>query len=86
MWLSARANGPEVLLSVSDSGPGIPHAERERVFERYVHGRQKGSVGLGLFIARGLVAAHGGRIWVEDAQPDAAEASGTRVCFTLPGA
>lgn len=84
--VSARANGPEVLVSVADTGPGIPEAERERVFERYVHGRQKGSVGLGLFIARGLVAAHGGRIWIEDAHPERDESRGTRVCFTLPGA
>jgi signal transduction histidine kinase len=87
--LTAQAIGPEVLVSVADSGPGIPAAERERVFERYVHGRQKGSVGLGLFIARGLVAAHGGRIWIEDARadvtPDAVAPRGTRVCFTLPG-
>jgi signal transduction histidine kinase len=83
---SARGSGPEVLFSVADTGPGIPASERERVFERYVHGRQRGSVGLGLFIARGLVAAHGGRIWIEDAHPDRAEAPGTRVCFTLPGA
>jgi signal transduction histidine kinase len=84
--LTARASGPEVFLSVADHGPGIPVQERERVFERYVHGRQKGSVGLGLFIARGLVAAHGGRIWIEETHPDAADARGTRVCFTLPGA
>lgn len=84
--VSARAVGPEVLVSVADSGPGIVETERERVFERYVHGRQKGSVGLGLFIARGLVAAHGGRIWIEDAHPDRVEGRGTRVCFTLPGA
>lgn len=84
--VSAHAAGPEVLVSVADTGPGIPEAERERVFERYVHGRQKGSVGLGLFIARGLVAAHGGRIWIEDAHPDREESRGTRVCFTLPGA
>jgi signal transduction histidine kinase len=84
--VTAQASGPEVLLSVADTGAGIPVAERERVFERYVHGRQKGSVGLGLFIARGLVAAHGGRIWIEDAHPDRADGRGTRVCFTLPGA
>lgn len=61
----------EVLISVADRGPGIPHSEQEKVFQRFYRlerdqrAHTKGS-GLGLAICRGIVEAHGGRIWVED--------------------
>ena len=59
-----------VQLSVDDSGPGVPPAEMERIFERFYRGepsrrRDSGGTGLGLAIARGLVQAHHGRIWAE---------------------
>lgn len=58
-----------VLLSVADSGPGIPAAELERIFDRFYRAdkarTQNGESGLGLTIARSLVQAHGGRITVE---------------------
>jgi len=59
---------PALLLSVTDSGPGIPPEDRERVFERFwradkARARAEGGTGLGLAIARQLVEAHGGRIW-----------------------
>lgn len=60
--------GPVELL-VRDSGPGIPPAERERVFERFYRGdpsRRAGGTGLGLAIAREVVEAHGGRIMILD--------------------
>ncbi|HSN29055.1 MAG TPA: HAMP domain-containing sensor histidine kinase [Kofleriaceae bacterium] len=56
-----------VEVAVSDTGPGIPEALHETIFERFRRGphvRARG-LGLGLFIAREIVAAHGGRIWVE---------------------
>ena len=64
-----------VLLSVEDSGPGIPLNLRERVFEKFframrdgdIGDRKKSGTGMGLAIARGIVAAHQGRIWIEDA-------------------
>jgi signal transduction histidine kinase len=57
-------------VSVSDTGPGIPEAERENIFEKFrqvdsSNTRAKGGTGLGLAIAREIVAMHGGRIWVE---------------------
>jgi signal transduction histidine kinase len=63
-----------LLLSVADEGPGIPDAEKERVFERFyqtetgraVRGR---GAGLGLAICREIVTAHGGRIWVSNNDP-----------------
>jgi signal transduction histidine kinase len=64
--------GSLVRLAVEDSGPGIPAAERERVFDKFYQvGRAEPErppgTGLGLTISRHLVELHGGRIWVEDA-------------------
>ena len=57
-----------VTLSIRDRGPGIPEGEREAIFDPFVRGEGisgRGDRGLGLFIARRVVEAHGGRIWVE---------------------
>jgi len=73
-----------VVIHVSDQGIGVPSAERERIFARFarldsrVVRRLKG-VGLGLFIARAIIQAHGGRIWV-----DAAPGGGAQFSFSLP--
>jgi signal transduction histidine kinase len=58
----------EVVISVRDRGVGIPPEEQPRIFERYYRARTKAPVeglGLGLYITRLIVEAHGGRIWVE---------------------
>lgn len=61
----------EVVLSIADRGPGIPRGEHERIFQRFYrlerdqHSHIKGS-GLGLAICKGIIEAHGGRIWAED--------------------
>lgn len=67
--LSLGETGGEVVLAVDDDGPGIPQAERDRVFERFVRlddarSRDAGGSGLGLAIVRELVAAHGGVVSV----------------------
>ena len=80
---AVRTNG-RVSVSVDDDGPGIPPAERERVFERFhrvdsARSREAGGSGLGLAISREIVAAHGGRIWAEESP-----LGGARVAFELP--
>ena len=63
----ASLRDEELLLSIRDTGPGIPEEDREHLFDRYWQARQTAQqgMGLGLFIARGIVLAHGGSIWVE---------------------
>jgi signal transduction histidine kinase len=63
--VSASGGGGVVRFQVRDTGPGIPGEHLPRVFERYWKAGSPGA-GLGLYIARGIVAAHGGRIWVEN--------------------
>ena len=64
-----------ILVSVEDQGPGIREDMRERVFEKFFRAMRDGDIGdrksagtgMGLAIAHGIVAAHGGRLWIEDA-------------------
>ena len=70
-----------VRLEVEDAGEGIPAEHQERIFERFyqVPGERRGGVGLGLYISREIVRAHGGAIGV-----DSSPGSGSRFWFTLP--
>jgi signal transduction histidine kinase len=76
-----------VEVSVADEGIGIPQAEQEQIFRKFYRGADadqrvgSGGSGLGLFIARGLVTAMGGRIWVESR-----EGEGSTFAFELPAA
>ncbi|HEY2334456.1 MAG TPA: HAMP domain-containing sensor histidine kinase [Solirubrobacterales bacterium] len=83
--LSASAADGRLTVAIDDDGPGIPPAERERVFDRFHRSqasrdRGSGGSGLGLAIARSIVELHGGRIWVEGSP-----LGGARVAFELPG-
>lgn len=73
-----------IEIRVTDSGPGIPAEDAERIFERFVKGtstpqQDASGLGLGLAVVRQLVASHGGRVWVESAP-----AQGSVFVFTLP--
>jgi len=72
-----------IEVEVADTGHGIDPALGERIFEPFVQGPSRvsgenGAGGLGLAIARAIVAAHGGRIWLADPGP------GARIRFTVP--
>ena len=79
--LSASQDAANVRIAVRDSGPGIPPTEREAVFERFrrLDSAGRPGAGLGLYISRGLVEAHGGRMTIGDA-PE----GGAAFTFTLP--
>ncbi|MBX6341419.1 MAG: sensor histidine kinase, partial [Thermomicrobiaceae bacterium] len=82
--VTARRAGPEVEIGVRDAGPGIDEADLPHVFERFRRGSRaqasgRDGMGLGLYLSRHLVEAHGGRIWAE--RP---EGGGARFAFTLP--
>ena len=77
----AETQDSEVLFMVSDSGPGIPQEHLGDIFNPYWQAKraERMGAGLGLPIAKGIVEAHGGRIWVESEA-----GKGTRFYFTLP--
>lgn len=83
-----RRGDSQVEMSVEDQGAGIPSPLRQRVFDKFFRATRDGDVstqqpsgtGMGLAIAKGIVEAHNGRIWIESG----AGGKGTRVLFTLP--
>ncbi|MFI5183360.1 MAG: DUF4118 domain-containing protein [Vicinamibacteria bacterium] len=80
--ISAWRGDGEITVEVADQGAGVPPGEEERVFEKFhrIETRERpGGVGLGLTVCRGIVAAHGGRIWAEN-RPG----GGAAFRFTLP--
>jgi two-component system sensor histidine kinase KdpD len=79
--LSASAGDDQVIVEVVDRGVGIPSGEESRIFDKFYRGKttQEGGVGLGLTICRGIVEAHGGRIWAENRS-----GGGAIFRFTIP--
>ena len=80
----ASAGTKEAVISVTDTGIGIPLADQERIFERFyrvdpARSREAGGTGLGLSIARHIVDAHGGRLWVESEV-----GRGSKFSFSIP--
>jgi signal transduction histidine kinase len=79
--VTAAVDGPDVRFTVSDDGPGMEPDELSNLFDRAWQASRKSrdGIGLGLSIVKGIVEAHGGRVWAESALGE-----GTRVFFTVP--
>jgi two-component system, OmpR family, phosphate regulon sensor histidine kinase PhoR len=82
--VTAETRGREAVITVSDTGIGIPASDRERIFERFyrvdaARSREAGGTGLGLSIAKHIVEAHGGRLWVESVIGE-----GSKFFFSIP--
>ncbi len=81
--IKAGRKGDNLIICVTDEGPGIDANDAPYVFDRFYRApdatRQTKGAGLGLFLARSIVSAHGGRIWI-----DSEVGKGARICFCLP--
>ena len=75
---SQRTAKEEVLVSVSDTGVGLPPEQTEKIFNAFFTTKPHGT-GMGLRISRSIVESHGGRLWAADNSP-----RGANFCFTLP--
>ena len=75
--IEATKSRHHVLVAVEDTGPGIPHEIRDRLFEPFVTAGKQGGLGLGLVVSRQSVLDHGGDMWLEPA-------AGVRFVIRLP--
>lgn len=82
--ITTKDEGSFIKITVDDEGVGIPKSERENVFDAFYRAlsdltQHAKGIGLGLFICKGIIEAHKGKIWIEEK-----EGNGARVAFTLP--
>ena len=87
----AERQGPDVLISVEDEGPGVPEGKLAAIFDRFYSERPAGEKfgthsGLGLSISKQIAEAHGGAIWAENRRDEAGQVQGARFCVRLPAA
>ncbi len=87
--LTARLAGRAVLVTVEDSGPGVPEDKLTAIFDRFYTERPAGEKfgthsGLGLAISKQIVEAHRGMIWAENRRDRTGAVTGARFCIRLP--
>lgn len=75
---TSEAESGSVLVAISDSGPGLPQTDFDRLFEAFYTTKASG-LGMGLSICRSIIQNHGGRLWATPNQPH-----GAIFCITLP--
>jgi signal transduction histidine kinase len=75
---SQRAENGQLLVSVSDTGVGLPPQQADQIFQAFFTTKRQG-IGMGLSISRSIVESHDGRLWADDNAP-----RGARLCFILP--
>jgi signal transduction histidine kinase len=68
-----------IWFVVADDGPGVPSGLRRTIFEPFVGQRERGGLGVGLGLSRGLARAQGGELWLDDGR-----SGGTRFVVSLP--
>jgi signal transduction histidine kinase len=93
--ISGQVRPEQVIVCVSDQGPGIEAKDLPHIFDRFYRStkavKQTKGAGLGLYLARAIVEAHGGRMWVDTSTRSAGQSeqrskpdAGARICFSLP--
>jgi signal transduction histidine kinase len=80
VFTSKTTDGKQVLVSIRDEGTGIDPNMLPRLFTKFSTDRERGGTGLGLFIAKNIVEAHGGKIWAENN----ADGNGATFSFSIP--
>jgi signal transduction histidine kinase len=90
VWIDVALENGDLVVSVSDTGPGIPETDREKIFDEFRQAegsitQKKGGTGLGLAIAKRIVELHGGKIWVEsEVEKGVSSRSRCRSTLTVP--
>jgi two-component system, OmpR family, sensor histidine kinase KdpD len=82
--ISALTSKPDIEVSVADNGPGIPAGEEEKIFDKFYKEDDRGQGSLGLAICRGIIHAHGGKIWAKNIISESGKVEGARFTFTIP--